>query len=37
VKYVNIAGIESAVPFDGLNLVVTTYTDGTKAAAKVIK
>ncbi len=37
VKYVNIAGIESAEPFDGLNIVVTTYTDGTKAAAKVIK
>ena len=37
VKYVNIAGMESNVPFDGVNIVVTTYTDGTKAAAKVIK
>ena len=37
VKYVNIAGMESNVPFNGVNIVVTTYTDGTKAAAKVIK
>ena len=37
VKYVNIAGMESNVPFDGVNIVVTTYTDGTKAAVKVIK
>ena len=37
VKYVNIAGMESNVPFDGVNIVVTTYTDGTKTAAKVIK
>jgi hypothetical protein len=37
VKYVNIAGVESNKPFDGLNIVVTTYTDGTKAAVKVIK
>ncbi len=37
VKYVNMAGVESDKPFDGVNIVVTTYTDGTKAAAKVIK
>ena len=37
VKYVNLAGVESDKPFDGVNIVVTTYTDGTKAAAKVIK
>ena len=37
VKYVNLAGVESAQPFDGVNIVVTTFTDGTKAAAKVIK
>jgi hypothetical protein len=37
VKYYNIAGVESDKPFDGVNVVVTTYTDGTKAASKVIK
>ncbi len=37
VKYVNLAGIESNKPFDGVNIAVTTYTDGTKSAAKVIK
>ena len=37
VKYVNMAGIESSKPFDGVNIVVTTYTDGTKASTKVIK
>ena len=37
VKYVNLAGVESNKPFDGVNIMVTTYTDGTKAAAKVIK
>ncbi|MBO4815354.1 MAG: choice-of-anchor J domain-containing protein [Muribaculaceae bacterium] len=37
VKYVNLAGIESDKPFDGVNIVVTTFTDGTKATSKVIK
>ncbi len=37
VKYVNVAGVESNTPFNGVNIVVTTYTDGTKAAVKVIK
>ncbi len=37
VKYYNLAGVESNKPFDGVNVVVTTYTDGTKAASKVIK
>ena len=37
VKYVNIAGQVSEVPFDGVNVMVTTYTDGTRAANKVIK
>ncbi len=37
VKYVNLAGIESNKPFDGVNIAVTTYTDGTKSAVKVIK
>lgn len=37
VQYVNAAGQMSAVPFEGINVKVTSYTDGTKAATKVIK
>ena len=37
VKYVNIAGVMSDKPFDGVNIVVTTYSDGSKATTKVIK
>ncbi len=37
IKYVNVAGMESSKPFDGVNIVVTTYTDGTKAVQKVLK
>jgi len=36
-SYYNLMGVESATPFDGLNIVVTKYTDGTKSAVKVIK
>lgn len=34
VEYVNLLGERSARPFSGVNIVVTTYTDGTRAAAK---
>lgn len=37
VKYVNAAGVESNTPFDGINIVVTSYTDGTMSAVKVVK
>lgn len=37
VRYVNVAGVESATPFQGVNLVVTTYTDGTTSTVKVVK
>ena len=37
VRYYNLTGIESCEPFDGVNVVVTTYTDGTKSTAKVLK
>ena len=37
VKYVNIAGMESTEPFDGVNIKVTTYNDGTTSTCKVIK
>jgi hypothetical protein len=36
VKYYNVAGIESAAPFEGVNIVVTTYTDGSKTTVKKI-
>ena len=37
VQYVNLAGMTSDKPFDGLNIVVTSYTDGTTATTKVVK
>lgn len=37
VKYYNLAGVESTTAFDGVNVKVITYTDGTKEAVKVIK
>ncbi len=37
VKYYNVAGMESNVPFDGVNIEVTTYNDGTTHTCKVIK
>ena len=37
VKYVNLLGVESNEPFQGVNVVVTTYDDGTKASQKVVK
>ncbi len=36
VKYVNVAGIVSDRPFQGVNIVVTEYTDGTSTTSKVI-
>lgn len=37
VKYVNMAGMVSDKPFSGMNVVVTSYTDGTTSTVKVIK
>lgn len=37
VRYFNVAGVESATPFDGVNIVVTTHNDGSITTAKVIK
>ena len=37
VKYVNLAGVESATPFQGLNIEVKTYSDGTHISAKVLR
>lgn len=37
VKYYNVAGVESDKAFDGVNIMVTTYVDGSTKAVKVIK
>ena len=37
VKFYNVAGMESNVPFEGVNIKVTTYNDGTVNTSKVIK
>lgn len=37
VKYYNTLGVVSSTPFEGVNIVVTTYTDGTHSSVKVIK
>lgn len=36
VSYYNIMGVESAQPHDGVNIVVTRYTDGSTSTAKVM-
>lgn len=37
VNYVNMAGQVSATPFEGVNIVVTRYTDGTQSTKKIVK
>ena len=37
VKYVNLAGVESSEPFNGVNIKVITYDNGTTQAVKVIR
>lgn len=37
VTYINIAGQQSDQAFDGMNIVVTSYTDGTTTTSKVVK
>lgn len=37
VRYFNLAGMVSSTPFAGINIVVTDYTDGTRATSKVLK
>jgi len=35
--YYNLQGIESSTPFDGVNIVVTSYNDGSRTTTKVLK
>ena len=37
VRYYNVIGMESSKPFEGVNIVVTRYTDGTTSTVKVMK
>ncbi|MBO7609241.1 MAG: carboxypeptidase regulatory-like domain-containing protein [Muribaculaceae bacterium] len=37
VKYVNSMGHTSSKPFDGINIVVTRYTDGTTSTTKIVR
>ncbi len=37
VKYINAAGMQSNNPFEGVNIVVTTYDDGSQKVTKVIR
>jgi hypothetical protein len=37
VKYYNAAGMESDKAFEGINIVVTKYADGSQSTAKVVK
>ena len=36
IKYVNVAGIVSDRPFQGVNIVVTEYTDGSRTTTKML-
>lgn len=37
VSYYNLMGVESDKPFDGLNIVVTTYSDGSRTSKKIMR
>lgn len=37
VRYFNVMGMESEQPFDGINIIVTSYSDGSRSAIKVLK
>ncbi|MBQ2483691.1 MAG: hypothetical protein II519_00080, partial [Muribaculaceae bacterium] len=37
VEYINALGQKSNRAFDGMNIVVTKYTDGTTSTVKVVK
>ncbi len=37
IRYYNIMGMESEKPFEGINIVVTRYTDGSTSTAKILR
>ncbi|MBR5725214.1 MAG: starch-binding protein [Muribaculaceae bacterium] len=36
-RYYNLMGVESDKPFDGINIIVTTYSDGSRSSQKVLR
>ena len=36
-RYYNLMGVESNKPFDGINIVVTTYSDGSRTSQKILR
>ncbi len=37
VSYYNLMGVESNKPFSGINIVVTTYSDGSRSSRKILR
>lgn len=37
VEYINLAGVRSSKPWQGVNIIVTRYSDGTSTTTKVVK
>ena len=37
VRYYNLMGVESSKPFEGINIVVTTYSDGSRTSKKILR
>lgn len=37
VEYINLAGVSSSKPFNGVNIVKTTYSDGSVVVSKIVK
>jgi len=37
VRYYNLMGVESDKPFEGVNIIVTTYSDGSHSSRKVLR
>ena len=37
VRYYNMMGMESKKPFEGINIVVTRYTDGSTSTTKILR
>ena len=37
VRYYNVMGAESDKPFDGINIVVTTFSDGSRVSRKILR
>lgn len=37
VRYYNVAGMESDIPFKGMNIIVKTYSDGSRSTEKVVR